>query len=129
MLQASRLAIIGLWALMQLFAPLVHAHAGGGQWFGTVHVPGLEFLAKSDAACAQADTGGGGPVDVIVGPAPGMKLSDGFAPPLADADFTVPPRFRWAAAAYRARKAPPPLPTASPPRQAWLKPSPRAPPA
>ena len=71
MQQASRIAILAFLTLLQLFAPLVHAHAGGGQFSGAIHVPGLEFLSKAHGNSFQGYLHEAG-ADFIVG------LADGF---------------------------------------------------
>lgn len=122
MQQAYRLALIGLLALTQLFAPLVHAHAGGGDFPGIVHLPGLEFLAKADGGSAQSSTHKAC-LDVIVSVAPGLK-----AAPAPNPGLGLPPYFRlWPAEPKR----PPLIGLAAPPSPTaflWLTPSPRAPP-
>jgi len=128
MRQASRIAIIGLLALMQLFAPLVHAHTGGGQLAGTVHVPGLEFLAKSNGHSALAPASQGECLDVIVVPAPGLKNPGDHAIPTPD------PELLLAVLSSLVAGSPAGHPSVSLPRSfllldaAKLKPSPRAPP-
>ncbi len=127
MQQAYRIAMISLLALMQLFAPLVHAHAGAVQFSGTVHLPGLEFLAKQEGNVAQnfSQTGG---VDIIVGLAPGFEDRHSLATPSTDLEWGLPPDFSVKARApalqhhflqsipdYR-------------PKSVRLRPSPRAPP-
>lgn len=145
MLQAYRLALIGLLALMQLFAPLVHAHAGGADFPGVVHLPGLEFLADAD----EHEDGGhalelefsavtGGIVarpatrkaclDVIVGLAPGLQGKGGSAAPVPHPDLALPPCLSLRPTAQGrplliGLSAPP-----SPAKPCWLTPSPRAPP-
>jgi hypothetical protein len=88
--QASRIAILGLWALMQVFAPLVHAHAGGGPLPGMLHIPGLEFLAKPQQAAAQPSLEPGDPADFIVGPALGLKSVIGHLVPAPDPQVLLP---------------------------------------
>jgi len=129
MRQASRIAIIGLLALMQLFAPLVHAHTGGGQLAGTMHVPGLEFLAQpTNGHSAQTPAGQGECLDVIVVPAPGLKNPGDHAIPTPD------PELLLAVLSSLVAGSPAGHPSVSLPRSfllldaAKLKPSPRAPP-
>ena len=128
MQQASRIALIGLLALMQLFAPLVHAHTGGGRFSGAVHVPGLEFLGKSNGTFAATPSG---PVEcqgVIVGLAPGLKNQGDHAVPAPDPESGLLAIFSQAKGSPQERPVFSP-PRDFPPRQAdWLKPSPRAPP-
>ncbi len=71
MQQASRIAILAFLTLLQFFAPLVHAHAGGRQFSGAIHVPGLEFLSKANGNSVQGIIHEAG-ADLIVG------LADGF---------------------------------------------------
>lgn len=124
MQQASRLLAIGLLALAQLFAPLVHAHAGGGDSLGGLHLPGLEFLAKADGTSAQPQ-GHKACLDVIVGLAPGLKDK---APAFPGPDPAPPPGLRPLAGRFAPSPAPPPFLFPPPARPPWLAPSPRAPP-
>lgn len=128
MLQASRIAIIGLLALMQLFAPLVHAHTGGGVLPGSVHLPGLEFLAQSGGNFAQPPAGQDEYRDVIVVPAPGLKNHDDRGIPAADPEFALP--ILWSlltglCGGVLVSKPPADFLSLA---TAWLQPSPRAPP-
>ena len=90
MQQASRIATIALFVLMQFFAPLVHAHAGGGPLSGDIHVPGLEFLdAAHDGKSAQtftykAFTG------TLVGVATGLRHQGDGANASLDTAFALP---------------------------------------
>ncbi|MFM8333107.1 MAG: hypothetical protein ACKN9T_15590 [Candidatus Methylumidiphilus sp.] len=127
MLQASRIALLGLLALMQLIAPLVHAHTGGGQFSGAVHLPGLEFLAQPSGQ--SATLGGDVGLDVIVSLAPGVKTPEDATPPPPDLALAV-------AAVLGAANGPaasnphfPPPPDPAPKPGSWLKPAPRAPPS
>lgn len=128
MQQTSRIAIIGLLALMQLFAPLVHAHAGGGQFAGALHIPGLEFLAKSNGHSALAPAGQGECLDVIVVPAPGLKNPGDHGIPTPDPEPLLPVLFnlmlglRGGTPVFSTPPRFPPL------KEAWRQPSPRAPP-
>ena len=128
MQQASRIAIIGLLALMQLFAPLVHAHTGGGRFSGAIHVPGLEFLGLSNGASAQSPAGQEEPPGVIVVLAPGLKNQGGHAIPAANPVPTLPAVFTTVTGPLAGRPTFPPPRDVSPPQACWLKPSPRAPP-
>ena len=128
MQQASRIALIGLLALMQLFAPLVHAHTGGGRFSGAVHVPGLEYLGLPTGTFAQAPAGLEECQDVIVMLAPGLKNQGDHAIPSPDPEHFLSAVFSLVIGSQVARTAFPP-PGDAPPLQAiWLKPSPRAPP-
>jgi hypothetical protein len=128
MQQAYRIALIGLLALMQLFAPLVHAHTGGGQFSGAIHVPGLEFLSKPNGTFAQALVSPDECQDVIIGLAPGLKIPGNHVVPTPAPDIVLSVIFSFAAG------LPAGLPAFPPPRDlsllqaSWLKPSPRAPP-
>lgn len=89
MIRTSRLFIIGLLALMQMIAPLVHAHAGGGQSLGFVHVPGLEFLAeqsRDSVQCASQEA----VQDVIVDLAQGLKLKSDLVAPASKLEYALP---------------------------------------
>jgi len=128
MQQVFRIAIVALLAFTQLFAPLVHAHTGSGQPRGTLHVPGLEFLATFNGNSAQKSAGFGGCPDVIVVMAAGLENQDNYAIPVPDPEdlllvisglAVAPSRGAWALAPPRYT----PFIEAS-----WLKPSPRAPP-
>ena len=90
MQQASRIVAIILFPLMQFFAPLVHAHAGGGQFSGAIHVPGLEFLDVAIGTSAKAfnyEASSG----VIVGVATGLRIQGDEANSAPDAAFDLPP--------------------------------------
>jgi len=127
MQQASRIAIIGLLALMQLFAPLVHAHLGGESVLGAVHVPGLEFLGHAKDHSAQASHGCGEYSDVIVVLAPCHKSEQAIATPSPDAALLA--AFIFAATPPSGPPAFPPPRLLAIPQAPWLKPSPRAPPS
>jgi hypothetical protein len=127
MQQASRIAIIGFLALVQLFAPLVHAHAGGGQASGRLHIPGLEFLGRLVGHFIEHTEDGGDSLDVIVVPSLGLKNPGGHA--LASPDTSA----NFAAPATPAIHRPAgrdfvPLGQSPPVLLAWLQPSTRAPP-
>lgn len=129
MLQASRSAIIGLLALMQLFAPLVHAHTGGGgQFAGAIHIPGLEFLAKTHGKSAQAPVGQGEGLDVVVVPASGLKNQGVHAIPASDVSSTLPTLSNLATGSPGRHPAFLALQNFPLSKAAWLQPSPRAPP-
>lgn len=72
MLSTSRIVLIGLLALMQLIAPLVHAHASGGGVTGFPHLPELEVLAHQPTNGIEASAGEDRE-DLIVSVAPGLK--------------------------------------------------------
>ncbi len=124
--QFSRIAIIGLLALMQLFAPLVHAHAGGGQFSGAIHLPGLEFLSQAEEGSAQSFTHYTSH-DVIVGLAQGVKDRSCHATPTPDHDGILLAN-EWVAPAFTEPAGHLPSFLPSPPQPNWLKTSPRAPP-
>lgn len=110
MSQTSRLLVIALLTLVQTFAPLVHAHTGGAESAGFLHVPGLERferLAGSPEICAKTRSAGDA-ADLIVGLAPALEnCAARIAPPVwgpapapaRPAESAAPRRFR-AAAAY-----------------------------
>jgi hypothetical protein len=129
MLQAFRIAILSLLALMQLFAPLVHAHAGGGPFSGMIHIPGLEFLSKQDGSAVQSLTCPGDADGLIVGLELGLKNQGDQAIPAPDLDSALLVYFSLRAL------APPSLPVhfpssaVFPVHRGWLSPVPRAPPA
>ncbi|CAA9889509.1 conserved exported hypothetical protein [Candidatus Methylobacter favarea] len=55
MVSLSRKFLILLLAMLQLIAPLVHAHAGEKTWSFGLHVPGLELYGiEHDGAMLQA---------------------------------------------------------------------------
>jgi len=128
MIQASRIVIIGLLALMQLIAPLVHAHTGGGQSTGFIHVPGLEFLANTGGDLAQP-LDEPGSYDLIVGLTPGLKDNSENVAPAADPEPVLPVFWPLALPSPPALPTrltvdiPPPLP-----QQFFSPSSPRAPP-
>lgn len=128
MRQASRIAIIGLLALMQLFAPLVHAHTGGGQFPGAIHVPGLEFFGLSHGISAQAPEGCGESKGVIIVLAQGLKNPGNFAIPTPDTAPALPSAFTVVIGSPEGHPAFSQACGFSPPPIVWLKPSPRAPP-
>jgi len=94
MKQTSRIAVSCLWVLMQFFAPLVHAHEGGGHFSGTLHVPGLEFLVKANGKSAQAFNYKGCN-DVIVSLASGLKSRGDKTTAAPDTDFEVPAKLSF----------------------------------
>ncbi len=54
MLPVIRQSFIIALAMLQLFAPLVHAHTGNNNFNQGLHVPGLEFYrANQDASVGQ----------------------------------------------------------------------------
>lgn len=54
MLSVLRKSLIVVLAMLQLFAPLVHAHAGDNNFTQGLHVPGLElYLTHQDASVFQ----------------------------------------------------------------------------
>ncbi|QSA96607.1 hypothetical protein [Methylococcus sp. EFPC2] len=96
MLFTSRFLLIGLLALMQMFAPLVHAHSGGaGVTVGFPHLPELEVLSRTSPAGIEigADRG---IAEFVIGLAPALKSDgDGLAPgPGSDAPAVLPDRIR-----------------------------------
>lgn len=128
MLQAHRIAIIILLTMMQSFSPLVHAHLGGLQSAGAIHLPGLEFLSGAQENQAQSSDGQGHMEEVIVVPATGHRDKAMLAAASPDPVFdlpnnpvpaALPPSFRIAAGRG---------PDIVQNRPLWLKPSPRAPP-
>jgi len=129
MQQASRIAILGLLALMQLFAPLVHAHAGGGQFPGMIHLPGLEFLSKPNGTAAQPPASPAESRDVIVGLAPGLKNQGNHTIPAPDPKCLRPVPFSPAAIPPQRLEGFIPSPPCFLPPTLWLAPAPRAPPA
>ncbi|MBS1211768.1 MAG: hypothetical protein H6R26_384 [Proteobacteria bacterium] len=130
MIQSYRILIIGILVLTQLFAPLVHAHAGGARTSGVMHVPGLEYLSTRDGAYAQ-DRGERLSPEVIVALSPGLKCAADVAVPSSDhpQPATLP------ALAFRCDTQPPGLPGCAfqPhtqfPERVFQNASPRAPPA
>ncbi|MDD5037611.1 MAG: hypothetical protein PHE55_23020 [Methylococcaceae bacterium] len=128
MLFASRIAILGLLALMQLFAPLVHAHAGGGPASVTIHVPGLEFLAQQEGGYVQAFNHPAG-FDVIIGLAPGLKHQGDSALPAPDTGSALPACFARLTNPALDRDSFCFFPSVPLLGQSWLTPAPRAPPA
>lgn len=125
MIQASRIVIIGLLALMQMIAPLVHAHAGGGQSPGIMHVPGLEFLAKSSGTSAQSSLDKAS-LDIIVSLAPGLKDKGDLVAP--DLEYVLPVHAGIAPILPAFRAGPSPNPTPPLLQQVFSLASPRAPP-
>ncbi len=126
--QASRIATIILFALMQFFAPLVHAHAGGGQFSGAIHVPGLEFLDVANGKSAQAfaykaSTG------TLVGVATGLRNQGDDTNATPDADFDLPPKFLFELGLPSDSASRFPILLVTPPRLFWLASAPRAPPS
>ena len=127
MQQAPRIAILALLALMQLFAPLVHAHVGGTNFNGTIHVPGLEFLVKARTHSAQAFSEKGC-FDFIIGLANGFRdLRDGTKN-LPDTDFNSPAIHLLSAILPKASGSRPLLSHLNFPSPFWPAFSPRAPP-
>ena len=127
MQQASRTVAIILFLLMQFFAPLVHAHAGGGQLSGSIHVPGLEFLEKASGTSAKAinhDTSSG----VIVGVATGLRIQGDESDSLQDVAFDFPPSPLSDKAFPSVLGRPYPILQVDLPRTFWLFSTPRAPP-
>ncbi len=54
MLPVIRQSFIIVLAMLQLFAPLVHAHTGNNNFNQGLHIPGLElYRANQDAAFSQ----------------------------------------------------------------------------
>lgn len=95
MQQASRIAILAFLTLLQLFAPLVHAHAGGGQFSGAIHVPGLEFLSKAHGNSFQGYLHEAG-ADFIVGLADGFRDQKLAAQASPESNGEIPPKFIFA---------------------------------
>ena len=127
MQKAPRIAILALLALMQLFAPLVHAHVGGTDFNGTIHVPGLEFLVKARTHSAQAFSEKGC-FDFIIGLANGFRdLRDGTKN-LPDTDFNSPAIHLLSAILPKASGSRPLLSHLNFPSPFWPAFSPRAPP-
>ena len=127
MQQASRIATIILYALMQFIAPLVHAHAGGGQLSGAIHVPGLEFLGKADGKSAQAFTHQASQ-GVIVGVATGLRIQGDESNIFQDVAFDFPP-FPLSDANFPSGSCGrSPIFQVDLPRTFWLVSTPRAPP-
>lgn len=72
-------------ALLQLIAPLVHAHASEKSSIAGLHVPGLEgYAADHDALMFEAASYYAGAEGIIVGIDAGIKQN--HAKPLADPD-------------------------------------------
>ena len=92
MQQASRTAILAILTLLQLFAPLVHAHAGGGQFSGAIHVPGLEFLSKANGNSVQGYIHEAGS-DFIVGLADGFRDQKPATQVASESNDYLPPNF------------------------------------
>jgi hypothetical protein len=123
--QASRLLVIGFLALVQTFAPLVHAHAGGAAPAGFAHVPGLEFLAGKAGVGVRAQAAQEA-FGLVVGLAPGLENRAARGAPVPD----------WGLAPAPALPIPSRAPAhssfiaSSRPRSriVWLAASPRAPP-
>ena len=128
MLQTFRLAVLSLLLLLQLFAPLVHAHAGGGPVSGMLHVPGLEFLGKPDGSAAEPAGGQPDTGQLIVGMAPGLKNPGACALPASASGF--PPATPASAPGFKPPTAASPLPPGplAIARLCWLAPATRAPP-
>jgi hypothetical protein len=127
MQHASRIAIVGLLTLLQLFAPLVHAHVGGGQFSGVMHVPGLEFLARVHGKSAQACTHTAGP-EVIVGWATGRGNRGDETNANLETGFNLPPNLILVSGLPSDSASRFPIFHFSPPRTFWLGSVPRAPP-
>ena len=87
--QAFRITLLVLLALMQLFAPLVHAHVGSAEVYGKIHVPGLEFLGRVQQHSAQSFEQKGA-LDVIVGLAKGLRNHRHDAKSQPNPDIDIP---------------------------------------
>lgn len=92
MIKTSRFILVGLLALIQMIAPLVHAHAGRGGTSGFLHLPGLEHLTRPLGAASQSLENQAAQHDLIVSLAPALKDRDDPISPSPDGDdaFGVP---------------------------------------
>jgi hypothetical protein len=55
MLSVFRKSLVIMLAMLQLFAPLVHAHAGNSSFNQGLHIPGLElYRTNQDTSVSQA---------------------------------------------------------------------------
>lgn len=92
MIKTSRFILVGLLALIQMIAPLVHAHAGRGGTSGFLHLPGLEQLTRPPGTGSQALGSQAAQQELIVCLAPALKDRDGPISPSPNGDdaFGVP---------------------------------------
>ena len=128
MQQATRIATIALFVLMQFLAPLVHAHAGGEAFSGDIHVPGLEFLlAAHHGKSAQAYTykafSG-----TLVGVATGLRHQGDNTNAALDKTFILPSSLYFATALPADSAHQCAFFVFASPRLFWLSLPPRAPP-
>ncbi len=128
MQQASHIATIALFVLMQFLSPLVHAHAGGEPFSGDIHVPGLEFLDMAhDGKSAhtftyKAFTG------TLVGVAAGLRHQGNDTNAALDKAIALPSSLFFASFLPTDSRHHCTVFDSAPPRLFWLSLPPRAPP-
>jgi hypothetical protein len=128
MLRAFRLNVVCLLTLLQLLAPLLHAHGGGNPAGDRLHLPGLEFLTVQDTESSAPARNQPAPGEFIVGVAQGCELQVDLGLSSTEAGL-APSDWRYAAAIspLTALEANAP-PAATYPRPAYSQAIPRAPP-
>lgn len=92
MLPVIRKSSIILLAILQLFAPLVHAHAGQNSFNEGLHVPGLElYLPNQDAPVFQDVNADWGSEGMLVVVDTGIKNPQDIIVEIENVDFALPP--------------------------------------
>ena len=127
MQRISRALLIGLFALLQLVAPLVHAHVGNDSHTRALHLPGLEFLAFKDTPIAGQETFPADSGALIVGMSLGITLHADLGHSWSGSDAITVPTSRFSAD-NRCTRMPLPAPTVPLSRQFIPRALSRAPP-
>lgn len=131
MIPIIRRSSIILLAILQLFAPLVHAHAGQTSFNEGLHVPGLElYLPNQDAPVFQSVNADWNSEGILIVVDTGIKNSQDIFVEIEDNSFALlpPDQLQVSALPDNDRNFPPP-PESFHFRRQLSTFSPRAPPA